>query len=122
MTQLTNSTNVNTKTSELNDALNTANQSLRLLDKSMEEARANLVRLEEDRVEKLVIFDANCNFYKQSKEDSELFEASKLEVQSMIDYLNEACRYINKLKEEIVEQQDKLDALGRDESISNQKI
>lgn len=88
--------------SDLNGALDTINQSIRLVEKSISDAKVSLNELYEEQQESIVIFEANHNNFMDLKQDKDDFVATRLDLESMVDYLLEAKRFIINMRDEIV--------------------
>lgn len=91
--------------SDFDGALHTINQSLRLVEKSIADANASLTTLYEQQEESMVIFEANNNNFAGLKTDKDYYIASRIELESMIDFLCEAKHFISNLKDDIIKQQ-----------------
>lgn len=83
---------------DLNNALATIDQSSRLVDRSIEQAKNQRKQLEA-REESIIL--GACFNMRESKADARYIDSSIVELTSTIEYLEEARNYIGKLRSDI---------------------
>lgn len=91
---------------EFDDSLLAIEQTVRLVDKSIESIELELKQLQKQ--EESLIFEKCFNILNDSKQTNDWIEGTRLELYNNLNYMQEAKKYISKLKDEILEDKLKL--------------